>query len=320
MTDAPPEATLPTEEAREPSRLRSAILGAAKWLLVIFAFILIPQVIYAGYAFWEAQRWDTFEVELSRIDPRPTPTLADVLRRSVFPRYDRLDCTAPVQVGTGWLANCTGRRRIDTAPAPDVRMLADSRWQVGDTTFEAAKPPTFSALIPPWWLLLATAIVPLLLLRHAWLADARDCLRRPGRSLGWMLLPLGASVAIGTVGAWFGFEREAMMTQLQTELTAHRDWGLLVAMALGAPLLEEIVFRGLAWRWLRPALGAGGTLAASSSVFVLLHAGQYGAFGLVLVLALALALGTIRERSGSLWLCIAGHALVNSLALGALFA
>jgi hypothetical protein len=36
------------------------------------------------------------------------------------------------------------------------------------------------------------------------------------------------------------------------------------------------------------------------------------------VSVLALALGTIRERTGSLLLCIGGHALVNGFAIAAL--
>jgi membrane protease YdiL (CAAX protease family) len=133
-----------------------------------------------------------------------------------------------------------------------------------------------------------------------------------------VLLPIAASMVVGIVANALHAQREGMMDSLQDELSARPDRAVMLAIVVLAPLLEELLFRGLAWRWLRPGFGAAGTLAISSLVFVGLHAGQYGALGLALVSVLALALGTIRERTGSLLLCIGGHALVNGFAIAAL--
>lgn len=180
--------------------------------------------------------------------------------------------------------------------------------------------PGIGDLIPPWWLLMASAIPAVLLAGHRWRADAAGVLARPARSLGCVVAPFAAMLAVGLVGTAFGARQEPMMAELGSELAQRPAWALGLAIALMAPVLEEVAFRGLAWRWLRPVLGGNGTIGASSLVFVALHAGQYGGFGLLMVAALATVLGTIRERTGSLLLCIGGHVLVNTLSVAALLA
>jgi len=182
--------------------------------------------------------------------------------------------------------------------------------------------PGIADLIPPWWLLLACAIPAVFLVRHAWGGDGVAIVRRPFRSLGCLLAPLATMIAVGMAGAALGAHQEGMMAELGVELAAPSTspWALVLAIGLMAPVLEELAFRGLAWRWLRPGLGAGGTIVVSSAVFAGLHAGQYGAFGLAMVGAMALVLGLVRERTGSLLLCIGGHMGVNLMAVAALLA
>jgi membrane protease YdiL (CAAX protease family) len=175
--------------------------------------------------------------------------------------------------------------------------------------------PPMMEMLPPWWLFLGTAVPALWLVRHPWRADASGLGASPWRNLGWVLLPMASSQALSSIGYHFGAQREEMMVTLGEELARRPDWGLVVGLVLCAPLLEEAIFRGLAWRWLRPACGRWATIALSSLLFVGMHAGQYGAFGLGLVTVLALAFAAIRERTGSLLLCIAAHMLVNAVAL-----
>jgi membrane protease YdiL (CAAX protease family) len=184
----------------------------------------------------------------------------------------------------------------------------------------STRAPGIADLLPPWWLLLACAAPAIVLARHAWGADAVAIARRPWRSLGHLLAAPAAMIAVGMAGAALGAHQEGMMAELGAELAAPSPWALVLAIGLLAPVLEELVFRGLAWRWLRPGLGAGGTIVASSAVFAALHAGQYGAFGVAMVAAMALVLGLVRERTGSLLLCIGGHMLVNLMAVAALLA
>jgi membrane protease YdiL (CAAX protease family) len=176
--------------------------------------------------------------------------------------------------------------------------------------------PPMAELIPPWWLYAASAVPTLLLIRHAWWADLRRLASTPWSTLLWLLLPLAVTQCIAWLGmSWFGAEPEQMMVELGESMARQPDWSLLVAIVLFAPILEEAIFRGLAWRWLRPACGRWATIGLTSLAFVGMHVGQYGAFGLSLVGAMALAFAAMRERTGSLLLCIAAHVLLNAVAM-----
>jgi membrane protease YdiL (CAAX protease family) len=94
-----------------------------------------------------------------------------------------------------------------------------------------------------------------------------------------------------------------------------RDTGtlplLVLALVGAAPLVEETLFRGLllpgiAASFLRPA----GAIALTSVVWALMHL-QYEPFYLIQAVALGVAFGWMRWRSGSTLLTILLHALVN---------
>lgn len=87
-----------------------------------------------------------------------------------------------------------------------------------------------------------------------------------------------------------------------------------IAIAIFAPVLEELVFRGYlfaAWRQTR--LGLSGTLVLTSSIFTALHIGQYGILLLMVLFVFSIILGLARERTGSLWVPIILHALNNMI-------
>ena len=88
----------------------------------------------------------------------------------------------------------------------------------------------------------------------------------------------------------------------------------LFALVAGGttPLLEEFIFRGLLFGWLRSRLGLLWGAILSSAVFGALHwpSGQAVWAGLV-----GLLLAIIVARKGSLWASVAAHAGVNSIGL-----
>ncbi len=92
------------------------------------------------------------------------------------------------------------------------------------------------------------------------------------------------------------------------------SWGGLVGMTLLAGLLvpaaEEMLFRGVLFRWLRVHTGFGWAAAISSGVFGLFH-------GLPPFIVGAAVLGLISawvyERSGSIWSAILVHAINNAV-------
>lgn len=97
-----------------------------------------------------------------------------------------------------------------------------------------------------------------------------------------------------------------------------RQRGLFALMAVvGAPLFEELIFRG----WIQQGLrcvgrSAGRRILLTSALFALLHHGGQGSWvPLVYVGLMALWLGWGREWSASLWPGILTHSLHNLLAL-----
>ncbi len=93
--------------------------------------------------------------------------------------------------------------------------------------------------------------------------------------------------------------------------------GLLLMAGVVAPIVEEIVFRGLLFGWLRPRWGIAVAAAASALGFAAAH-------GIPLLIPALFLQGVIfalvYERSGSLWPPIIMHGVFNAVMSLALFA
>ncbi len=92
--------------------------------------------------------------------------------------------------------------------------------------------------------------------------------------------------------------------------------GLLVMIGFVMPLVEEILFRGILYRWLRAHMKVPLAAVISALCFSVLH-GVPTLIPAIAVLGIGLALLT--EASGSLWPAVVTHALYNSLTLVLLF-
>ncbi len=89
--------------------------------------------------------------------------------------------------------------------------------------------------------------------------------------------------------------------------------GLFVLVAIVmAPLFEEIVFRGFLFRGFANSWGWKWGAVASAAIFGLAHL-QLDVF--VPLATLGVALAWVYKRTGSLWTCIAMHALFNGIAV-----
>ncbi len=84
-----------------------------------------------------------------------------------------------------------------------------------------------------------------------------------------------------------------------------------------APLVEEIIFRGLLQRLLTRTWGPWPGILISSLIFGLVHGEPWFLFGLI---GVGLVLGFLFEATGSLSACWAAHALHNAVSLVILFA
>jgi hypothetical protein len=85
---------------------------------------------------------------------------------------------------------------------------------------------------------------------------------------------------------------------------------------IGAPLTEEIVFRGVLYRWLRGRLAVRSAILVTTTLFTLSHL-LYGfpLPRLLPILVLGLALAVTVERTRSLYPAIALHFWYNLLAV-----
>jgi membrane protease YdiL (CAAX protease family) len=102
---------------------------------------------------------------------------------------------------------------------------------------------------------------------------------------------------------------------MTTMIQANRNSPLLAILGIGlaVPFFEELIFRG--WLYKRLELVFTPTIAvlATSLVFTLIHV-QYNAYILSALFVLALILGMMRQRSGSIWPGVLLHCLNNTIA------
>lgn len=129
-----------------------------------------------------------------------------------------------------------------------------------------------------------------------------------GLTAGWLpgwiagqlreLLPILDFGAVGMVNA---------------ALTTGPVWARLViafGVMVGAPVVEELVFRGFMWWALERALGGGVALVGSSLLFAAYHMDPIQATALLFT---AFALGWVRRVTGSVAPGMAMHAVNNTL-------
>ena len=104
---------------------------------------------------------------------------------------------------------------------------------------------------------------------------------------------------------------------LERLLQSSRSAALATAFAatFTAPLVEEIVFRGLLYSSLRRLVGAAWAVVSVFVLFALIHVPQYwpsyGVIAVILILSLALTL--VRARSGRLLPCFVIHLVFNAI-------
>ena len=90
---------------------------------------------------------------------------------------------------------------------------------------------------------------------------------------------------------------------------------LFLALAVAAPVTEEIVFRGFLYRgYAASRVGPTGAILIPSAVWSIMHL-QYDAFFIFHIFLLGVVFGLLRWRTGSLWLTIILHAIINAASL-----
>jgi hypothetical protein len=124
------------------------------------------------------------------------------------------------------------------------------------------------------------------------------------------------SLATLFAGLVFALDPNALRHDLQpfAEMMQSRTWWLiLIAAGIGAPLAEELLFRGLIFGALRRSpLGFAGAAVITAASWALLHA-NYSVYGLAAIAFIGVYLAWLRERTGSLLTPMVCHGAYNSL-------
>lgn len=164
--------------------------------------------------------------------------------------------------------------------------------------------------------------------RHGMRVSPAFGLGRLGRSWGHRAVSAGLVILlfVGTRVAallWGAFAQAiGWAPPVRTELTAvfGAGWmGLALSIAMvviAAPLIEEMVFRGIVLRAAGQRWGMWPAIAGSATVFALSHATAWALFP---ALVLGAACGWLTWTRESLWPAIALHALYNGVVVAAAF-
>lgn len=163
--------------------------------------------------------------------------------------------------------------------------------------------------------------VALAVARHGRHAPALLGLHRSGGRWLWltpiMVLVLSFIVDEGVlrlVREFAGAEILPSVSTVISEIATTPGRTLLAVLVIGvlAPLVEELIFRGLVYGYVEGRWGGIAALIVSTLLFGAAHIEP---IHIALVLPLGLLLGWTRLRTGSLWPAIAAHVANNSIAV-----
>lgn len=182
--------------------------------------------------------------------------------------------------------------------------------------------------LPLMWGMLVSGVIFLLILTPYLARDRRMAVLGMDR---WSDIPLNKAAIIAVVSAaiavGFGYlfstyvipgeDAQSMMTEMLRNIppTPLNIAVRFAAVALIAPIVEELLFRGLLQRSLEHRLPKWGALLLASLLFGLVH-GQLKALPMLVVLGMAM--GYVYQKTGSLRIPILLHIINNAMALATL--
>jgi membrane protease YdiL (CAAX protease family) len=156
--------------------------------------------------------------------------------------------------------------------------------------------------------------------------------RRPfWQSLGWGWHPQFKwvhAVALAFLMLGLGYLLDKSLPSQQTAFEKILGLGLTVRLlvaalaVLTAPLVEEVVYRGVLYTGIERAWGKGGAVFLVTVLFAGVHYWQYSESiaHLTAILSLSLVLTLLRAATGKLLPCVATHMIYNGLQAIALIA
>ena len=183
----------------------------------------------------------------------------------------------------------------------------------------------FAIKDPTSVILQIAAIMPahLLTLLVAWSVVTRGGKFSFFRMLGWekggfawwhyVVILIAFFVFAGLVGNYFPEKENDLIRILQSSQSA--VYLVAIVATLTAPLVEEVVYRGVLYSAFQRAFGIPAAFALVTGLFALVHVPQYyPSFSTIFLLTvLSLTLTAIRVKSNNLLPCVILHTLFNGI-------
>jgi membrane protease YdiL (CAAX protease family) len=216
------------------------------------------------------------------------------------------------QASWGWIAAVAG---LAVGSAPEVLLTITAALGGGGTTSRAEVTASSAALLA-----VGALVVYGWQGLAAWLFSLRTTgrslslwgFRRPNRAFFWTIpLALVAVYAVTVVHDLVVHPEQQKIISEFPRSGAGVVLFVIVAVVM-APLFEEVVFRGFLFRGFANSWGWVWGAVVSSVIFGIAHL-QLDVFVPLAVLGFALA--WVYRRTGSLWTCIAMHAVFNAVAV-----
>ncbi len=122
----------------------------------------------------------------------------------------------------------------------------------------------------------------------------------------------GFYILAGILGAVFGEQDNELLRVLRSSRTTVFAVAFLATFT--APLVEEVVYRGVLYSGLRKNFGVAAAIILSTLLFALVHVPQYypSIATIIIILVLSLTLTLIRAKTGNLLPCIVLHTIFNA--------
>jgi CAAX protease family protein len=183
------------------------------------------------------------------------------------------------------------------------------------------EPQMMMLQLAAWIAGLQIGIIGLTVLAAGFFSSKRaDALALRPPAGGWRVLPVALLPLFVVTAVWTGLLLQWNPTAVFRDLRPFQEllnsdavWVILPVISLGAPLSEELLFRGFLFSGLaKTRLGLIGTSILTTLLWTGLHAG-YSIFGLIEVLGIGLYLSWVLVRTGSLWATIFCHAVYNTV-------
>jgi hypothetical protein len=142
-------------------------------------------------------------------------------------------------------------------------------------------------------------------LKDLWLGLAGGVLGR--------ILPLIALICIVVAGSGFGTPNAAAPTILGVTPSGTAGWVVVISLAVvGAPIVEELFFRGLLQGAFTRRIGAVPALFVTAIIFSFAHVLNEGPLAPLVLFPAAVVLGYLRYRTGKLAAGMVAHAAFNA--------